>query len=143
VVEEMFEMTKDRITDEHNNPECQKEIVVCGKCGHYGHKTRHLDVARNKGIDLFNMHPDQRFYALEAVSHACFSENKDISRNTWCYTKQITVGKDEVYFTIRLKNYENRLPEFVTERQKEAEEFDEIPVYEWNDDVYYHGIQDD
>lgn len=115
---------KSRITNVHNDPDCRKEVVTCSICHNFGHKTRHLNYAKNKGIDLFNTDENTRFHILYAVTHACFSENKAVSRNQWCYYGEDTVGRDEVYFTVRLKNEENRLPEFVTERQREAQDFE-------------------
>jgi hypothetical protein len=138
VVEEMFEMKDPKFTDIHNDPKCNKEIIICPKCGHYGHYTRHLNLQKNAAIDLFNTDENTRFYFFHTIMHACFLENKAEGRNQWCYYAEDTVGRDEVYFTVRLKNYENKLPDFVRDRQE--------GFGDWTsdyDDLYNGGIQDD
>jgi hypothetical protein len=133
--------TKVRVTNIHNKKDCKLDIVRCSRCNNLGHPTRHLNTAKNAHIDLLHLTPETRFHAFETVYHSCFAENKDIGRNIFCYLKEITVGVNEVYLTIRLKSDREVPPEFVKERQREAEAWEL-----WTsgyDDPYNQGFQDD
>lgn len=152
-------------TDIHNDPKCNKDIVICPKCGHKGHYTRHLNIAKNRLIDLFNLNEYTRFHYFHTIMHACFTENKAEGRNNWCYFKEDSVGREGVYITVKLKNDENQLPDFILDRQRDAEleeaeskkneekNFEDANFHGWEsegDDPYFDndtynqdGFQDD
>ena len=102
----------------HNDPKCDKKGIVCPKCGHLGHLSRHLNIVKNKDIDLFNVDENTKFWFLYAVVHSCYVENKAEGRNIWCYVSEDWVDRNGVYITVKLKR-DDDLPDFVADRQQE------------------------